>query len=187
MLDVNHYKMRQTSTAIYFWGGPASQWYLKAPFRQRFEVAGAVFAFNCAEQYMMAAKARLFHDTTVFDLIMASKVPKTQKDLGRQVKGMHGPKWDAHDKAIWDAAAPDVLVHANLAKFSQNPEILEWLLSTAGKQLVEGSPVDRIYGVGIRYDDPRIEDPANWLGLNLLGKTLEAVRDRLSQTQCRPK
>lgn len=128
---------------------------------------------------MMAAKARLFGDTAIFEAIMASKDPKTQKNLGRQVKGLNRPKWDAADKTLWEAAAPDVLARGNLAKFSQSPDILEWLLSTAGKRLVEGLPTDRIYGVGIRYDDPQIEDPANWLGLNLLGISLEIVRDRL--------
>jgi ribA/ribD-fused uncharacterized protein len=182
MLDVSRFRMRETATAVYFWSGPPSQWYLRAPFRQRFVADGPVFAFSCAEQYMMAAKARLFGDTTVFELIMAAKDPKTQKDLGRQVRGLQGPKWDAADKALWEAAVPDVLVRAGLAKFSQNPDILEWLLSTSGKRLVEGSPSDRIYGVGLRYDDPRIEDPANWQGLNLLGNATEVVRDRLAQS-----
>lgn len=98
---------------------------------------------------------------------------KKQKALGREVHNF--------DLATWTQAVPDILVHGNLAKFSQHPDILEWLLSTAGKRLVEGSPTDRIYGVGIRYDDPRIEDPANWDGLNLLGIALETVRERLSQ------
>jgi ribA/ribD-fused uncharacterized protein len=129
---------------------------------------------------MMAAKAQLFNDTALFKAIMAAKDPSTHKDLGRQVKGLRGPKWDAADKAHWEAAAPDVLVRGNLAKFSQNPDILEWLLSTEGKRLVEGSPTDRVYGVGMRYDDPRIQDPANWQGLNLLGKALETVREQLA-------
>ncbi len=111
---------------------------------------------------------------------MASKNPKTQKDLGRQVKGLHGQKWDASDRAFWENAVPDILVRAGLAKFSQNPDILEYLLSTAPKTLVEGSPSDRIYGVGLRYDDTRIEDEANWQGQNLLGKANEIVRTRLT-------
>jgi ribA/ribD-fused uncharacterized protein len=180
MIDVSRYRLRSYPEMIAFWGGPPSQWYLDAPFRQRFVSDGSIFAFNCAEQYMMAAKALLFGDKQVFDAIMVAEAAKTQKDLGRQVKGLHTARWTDADKDLWEKAAPDVLVRGNLAKFSQNPDILEWLLSTGGKQLVEGSPTDRIYGVGMRYDDPRIQDPTNWQGLNLLGRALETVRERLS-------
>jgi ribA/ribD-fused uncharacterized protein len=173
MIDVSRFQMRGTATHIFFWGGPASQWYLHAPFRQRFVTDGPVFAFNCAEQYMMAAKSLSFGDNASFDRIMSTSDPKEQKRLGRLV--------NAFNKAVWEATVPNVLVRAGLAKFSQNPDILVWLLSTAGKRLVEGSPSDLIYGVGLRYDDPRIEDPANWLGLNLLGDALEIVRGRLAQ------
>jgi hypothetical protein len=173
MIDVSGYHIRETPSAAYFWGGPPSQWYLKAPFRQRIVRDGAVYRFNCAEQYMMAVKAQIFRDQQAFDAIMEEKQPKKQKALGREVRSF--------DLATWTQAVPDILVRGNLAKFSQHPDILEWLLSTASKRLVEGSPTDRIYGVGIRYDDPRIEDPANWDGLNLLGIALETVRERLSQ------
>jgi ribA/ribD-fused uncharacterized protein len=181
MIDLSRYKMRETREAVYFFGGPPSQWYLKAPFRQRFKLGGKVYAFRHAEQYMMAAKALMFGDMDIFDQIMAETEPARVKAQGRKVRGMSTPRWTDEDKALWQAAVPGVLIHGNVAKFSQNPDILEWLLSTAGKQLVEGSPTDRIYGVGIRYDDPRIEEPANWKGLNLLGVALAIVRDRLAK------
>jgi len=58
--------------------------------------------------------------------------------------------------------------------------LLKKLIATAPAKLVEASPVDTIWGVGLHKTDPKINDPQNWKGLNLLGKTLNKVRDDLS-------
>ncbi len=163
--------MRATPFAVYFWGGPLSQWF-KAPFRAQLEAATGDNTFHCSEQFLMAAKARLFGDDEAFERIMRSGNAKRIKALGREVRGF--------DAAAWNDAVPELLVRGNLAKFAQNAELLAYLRSTTGKRLVEGSPVDRIYGVGLAFDDPLIEDEANWLGRNLLGNALETVRSRLA-------
>ena len=45
--------------------------------------------YNCAEQFMMASKARLFGDDTSLSAILASDDPRDQKRLGRQVRHFH--------------------------------------------------------------------------------------------------
>ena len=120
---------------------------------------------------MMAAKAKTFADAEMFGKIMQTSKPKLIKKLGREVKNF--------DERTWDAVKYDVVVDGNMAKFSQNPELKPFLLSTGNAKLVEASPVDRIWGVGLAENDPSITDEAKWRGLNLLGKALMAVRARL--------
>jgi len=169
-MDVSRYSMRTTATHVYFHGGPLSQWF-KAPFSQRFVADGALYEFTCAEQYMMAAKARLFGDEASFEAIMSVRNPREHKRLGRGVSGFSQP--------VWDAAIPDILISGNLAKFEQHEDLSRYLISTGERRLVEGSPTDRIYGVGLSFDDPAIENESNWRGRNLLGNALEIVRTRV--------
>lgn len=148
----------------FFWSGPFSNW-----FPCTFEVHGV--QYNCSEQYMMAEKARLFNDKEILTKIMASSNPKDQKAYGRLVKGF--------DKAKWDAVAMDVVYKGCLAKFSQNPDLKKVLLATVGTSMVEASPVDRVWGIGLAKDDPRALDRSKWRGKNWLGEVLDRVRGRL--------
>lgn len=141
-----------------------SQWY-EAPF----EVGGTRYA--TAEHFMMAGKARLFGDAQAHERILAATSPSSAKKLGRTVKGF--------DDARWNAARFDLVVEGNLAKFSQNTTMGEFLKSTGERVIVEASPVDRIWGIGMAADDPHAENPRLWKGLNLLGFALMEVRDRL--------
>jgi ribA/ribD-fused uncharacterized protein len=161
----------------FFWKHRFGQWTMRD-----MVVDGVTYC--CCEQYMMAEKARLFSDDVVLAKIMASRNPKQIKDLGREVKGMSGPKWDASDKAKWDAAARPVVVKGNMAKFSQHDDLKGMLLSTLGKILVEASPSDTIWGIGLVADDPRAMDMKQWRGTNWLGYALMDVRDELARNQC---
>ena len=67
-----------------------------------------------------------------------------------------------------------------MLKFSQNDKLLEYMLNTKNKILVEASPYDRIWGIGMKFNDPRALTPSEWNGLNLLGKCLMKVRQDLS-------
>lgn len=159
-----------------FWGHSArpgapvgkecfSQWY-PAPF----ELAGDTYA--TAEHYMMAEKARLFGDEPTRQAILDAKHPNDAKKLGRRV--LH------FDEARWNAARFDVVVRGNLAKFGQHPELRAFLLGTGQQVLVEASPVDAIWGIGLAQDAPEAADPAQWHGLNLLGFALMEVRAQLA-------
>ncbi|HEY1549957.1 MAG TPA: NADAR family protein [Kofleriaceae bacterium] len=129
--------------------------------------------FNCAEQFMMHGKAMLFGDVKIAAQILATDSPKQHKALGRKVSPF--------DDATWKRSCEAIVAAASRAKFTQNPALLELLLATRGTTLVEASPYDRIWGIGLAATDPRAHDPATWRGKNLLGKILTALRDDLAQ------
>jgi len=152
-----------------FYGGVFSQWH-----RSPLVVNGV--EYNCAEQYMMAQKARLFNDELRLELIMATPDPSAQKALGKQVRGF--------DVAQWEAVARDIVMQANLAKFTGNPKLRAQLLLTEGTTLVEASPTDVIWGVGLSEDDPRVHNRERWRGRNWLGQVLTDLRENLLVPAC---
>jgi len=143
---------------------PFSQWY-----RCTFTVGENTF--NCAEQYMMHGKALLFADRETAAKILAADHPRQHKALGRKVKPF--------DDATWKRERAAIVRAGNHAKFTQNAELLDQLLATKGTTLVEASPYDKIWGIGLAATDPRAKDPALWRGQNLLGKILTELRDQL--------
>ncbi|TYB45268.1 NADAR family protein [Actinomadura chibensis] len=156
---------------LFFWGhrkrGPGylSQWW-PAPFT----VDGTVYA--TAEHYMMAEKARLFGDEETAAAIVAASHPSEAKDLGRRVRGF------AED--AWRDARVGIVTRGNEAKFGQNEELRDYLVGTRNRVLVEASPLDRVWGIGLAADDPRAGRPSAWPGLNLLGFALMTVRETLT-------
>jgi ribA/ribD-fused uncharacterized protein len=157
-----------TNQFVLFWGGWPSQWH-----PANFAVDG--IPYNCCEQFMMAEKARVFGDSDALARIMAANNPRDQKALGRKVCGF--------DAQTWDSVCRGVVYTGNLARFSQDQALAELLLATGGKTIVEASPTDRIWGIGLSQDDPRAADPAQWRGKNWLGIALMQVRDSLSRAR----
>jgi ribA/ribD-fused uncharacterized protein len=159
-----------TEKFTYFWGeAPFSQW---AP--ATFVIDG--ITYNCTEQWMMAEKARLFGDTETLEKIMQSTKPSEQQRLGRQVKGFEVDKWNS--------VAIDVVYRGNHAKFTQNPTMQNELLATAGTTLVEASPYDKIWGIGMSdFEAKGVNDRSKWRGLNWLGEVLTRLRDNLLKEQ----
>lgn len=131
--------------------------------------------FQNTEQYMMYRKALLMGDNEMASNILKTPDPKSVKALGRKVKN-----WD---ESKWVANREQIMYDGCLAKFStpENLVMKKMLLSTHPKHLVEASPYDKIWGIGLRGTDERAKDPKQWKGLNLLGKTLDKVRDTLSK------
>ena len=129
--------------------------------------------YQTAEHYMMAEKARLFGNDTLIKTILNADNPGKAKKLGREVVGF--------DEQVWKKERTAIVVRGNHAKFSQNPELCEFLLNTGERVLVEASPRDRVWGIGLTKDDPQASSPENWQGLNLLGFALMEVRDLLSK------
>ena len=146
----------------------------KACFSQWFAAPFAVdgIRYATAEHWMMAGKARLFGDDAALARVLANDDPVAAKQAGREVRG--------YDEARWREHRFDLVVAGNLAKFSQHPALAAFLLGTGDQLLVEASPVDAIWGIGLAADDPRAHDPAQWPGLNLLGFALMQVRERLA-------
>lgn len=168
-----------TAKYLYFWGHtPAdknrvakecfSQWYPVA-----FTVAGE--SYPTTEHYMMAEKARLFGDEATRQAILRAGHPDEAKRLGRGITPF--------DEAQWQAARFDIVVRGNVAKFGQHPALREFLLGTSSRVLVEASPIDAIWGIGLAADHADAAHPAQWRGLNLLGFALMAVREQLRDAE----
>lgn len=160
---------------IFFWGHQEkgsqvtkscfSQWY-ESKFHE------GEHEFLTAEHYMMYHKAKLFEDDRACEKVLAAVTPAEAKAVGREVLGF--------DQKLWEEKRFGIVVDANVAKFSQNPQLKAFLLSTGSQVLVEASPVDKIWGIGLAQDNPAAGDPNQWKGLNLLGFALMEVRQRLA-------
>lgn len=160
--------MKITDTMVLFWRTKDiySNWYPASFFD-----AGASTKFANTEQHMMWAKAMLFQNIELAMRMLKVTDPAELKQMGREVQG--------YDDAIWSKHRLHVVTEGNFLKFSQNPELGLQLLATGDRLIVEASPVDLIWGIGLAEDDPRCLDQRQWQGQNLLGKALMTVRDRL--------
>lgn len=162
----------KTFTYVYFWGHTGegigkhcmSQWYPCS-----FVVDGVTYA--SAEQFMMAEKARLMGDEETRAKMLATNDPSDVKALGRAVKN--------YDGALWDRERFDVVVRGNVAKFSSSSELREYLVGTHERALVEASPQDAIWGIGLAEGNELAKDPRTWKGMNLLGFALMKARAML--------
>lgn len=155
--------MRRQNGFVLFWGGIFSQWY-----PHKMTIDGV--EYNCCEQYMMAEKARLFGDVDALEAIMKTNDPRKQKALGRGVKN-----FNPH---MWDVVCRDIVFRANLAKFS-DLKLKEFLFSFGNEEIVEASPYDKIWGIGLGEDDPDALDKTKWQGTNWLGEEIMKVREAL--------
>ncbi|MCL4147568.1 UNVERIFIED_CONTAM: hypothetical protein GTU68_003139 [Idotea baltica] len=173
---IDQAKQAQRIKYLFFWGHTPStdgsikatcfsQWWAEHPFEEN----GVVY--QTAEHYMMAGKARLFDDKEILEQILGAKSAAEAKKLGRMVKG-----WN---QKTWETERCKIVVQGNYLKFSQHTELKTFLLQTTSRVIVEASPLDRIWGIGIDKEHESAADPINWKGENLLGFCLMEVRDRL--------
>lgn len=157
---------------LFFWGHTSrdvaqigkeclSQWYLRP-----FLFNG--LAFPTAEHWMMYEKARLFQDERIMLSMLDDENPAVAKKLGRQIRGF--------DEETWNREKGRIVFEGNLHKFAQNPELADFLFSTGDRVLVEASPDDSIWGIGLNEQMARSTAPDQWPGENLLGFALMRVR-----------
>lgn len=162
---------------LFFWGHTAklnegvgkeclSQWYY-SPFTVN------NIEYKTAEHWMMAQKALLFGDNNTFEKIIQCEKPGEAKELGRQVQGF--------DEQLWNERRFDIVKLGNIHKFNQHKSLGDFLLNSNERVLVEASPVDTIWGIGLSKDDNDSENIYAWRGLNLLGFALMEVREFLSE------
>ncbi|KAJ3408489.1 hypothetical protein HDV05_004966 [Chytridiales sp. JEL 0842] len=158
--------MRITSKYVFFYTGED---HFSNFFPSRFTVHN--IQFSCGEQFIMFAKAKMFKDEEIANQILRETNPMKIKSLGRKVQG--------YDDSVWTARREDVTYVGLLEKYRQNDNLKQDILNTGLRELVEASKSDKVWGVGLHEDDPKIEDRANWKGLNILGKILMRVREEL--------
>jgi len=166
------YEVTVRGNFVLFWGDWPSQWYPageRDPLPASFVINGIRYPF--AETWMTAEKARLFGDDKTLAKILRAKHPKGVKELGREVTPF--------SPAAWDRVSGRVVYDGNLAKFGQNAGLKKLLMATGNKTIVEASPDDTLWGIGMYASDPRATQPSKWLGENKLGKALMKVRKAL--------
>jgi ribA/ribD-fused uncharacterized protein len=185
MTSYNHswltdkYNQGERLKYIFFWGhrprkdgiiGEScfSQWWIS-------EFVVDKVTYKTAEHWMMAEKARLFKDEIQLERILKSKTAAEAKKIGRDIANFKFELWDSHKYQI--------VVNGNYHKFSQNPDLKNFLVKTNDRIIVEASPVDNIWGIGMDKDDKDILNPTNWRGENLLGFAIMEVRDILKANQ----
>ena len=164
---------------LFFWGHKPmhdgtlsttcfSQWWAEHPFIED------NITYLTAEHYMMAGKARLFGDEQMLQAILQSKTAGEAKKLGRNVRNF--------EQEIWKQHRTDIVIKGNLLKFSQHETLGDFLINTKYRIIVEASPRDRIWGIGMSKEHEAATDPTRWRGANLLGFSLMEVRDRLNNS-----
>jgi ribA/ribD-fused uncharacterized protein len=145
----------------FFWSGPFSQWH-----KSTMVIDG--IKFNCCEQYMMYKKAMLFNDIEIAQKILKTFNPRDQKACGRLVKNFN--------QEIWEQNARQIVYEANLAKFTQSDKLKQILKDTGNTKLVEASPYDNIWGIGLDEEAAKKITEDQWPGTNWLGKALDQVK-----------
>jgi ribA/ribD-fused uncharacterized protein len=145
----------------FFWNGSFSSWHI-API----VIDGNTW--NCCEQYFMFKKAATFDDEKIAVKIWRCNDPRQQKKLGRQVAHFV-PK-------VWDRVSRDFMHRAHWAKFTQHPHLRKELLKTGDTTLVEASPYDKLWGIGLAEDNPLASNRMTWEGKNWLGEILTEIK-----------
>lgn len=169
---------------LFFWGHrpPKDGRITASCFSQWFEAPFVTNGtrYRTAEHFMMAEEARLFGDLPLREHVLACATPAEAKTLGRRVAGF--------DEATWARERFGIVVEANRGKFESDPALREFLVNTGDRVLVEASPVDPVWGIGLAADHDDAARPQRWQGLNLLGFALMEVRSLLSaQRQGEPR
>jgi len=157
-------KMKITDKYVFFWNGIYSQWHPSTFIVDEYE-------YNTAEKFMMHQKALFFGDEETASQIMRTDRPDEQKALGRQVKNFNSDRWQK--------VCLGIVYKGNYAKFTQNEDFKKELMETGDRIIVEASPYDQIWGIGMGENEHGIEDPKNWKGQNLLRWVIMMVRQHL--------
>jgi len=160
--------MKITDKYVFFWNGIYSNWHPTPIIYDSIHFANS-------EQLFMYFKALHFKDLESVDKIIVTPDPRQVKKLGRDVKNFNEREWTAHRTLYMFISCYN--------KFDQSPELAAELLATGDKILVEASPLDKIWGIGMDENHPDIEDSSKWQGLNLLGNVLTDVKTMLQDTE----
>ena len=159
---------RVTKTHFFFWNTVFSQWFHRKD-KPLFKEDGN--EFWTAEHYMMYHKARVFGDTKTMEECLKAHSPGRIKAFGRDIPNFNDELWNKHKM--------DIVTRGNFLKFSQNKDLLDTMIKYKDLILVEASPYDKIWGIGMHFEDDAVEDEQNWQGENLLGICLMRARDQL--------
>lgn len=162
---MTEYTINHEHKMILFWGGMYSNWY-----PAKFRIDGKTY--STVEKYMMAQKAITMGDMVSHAKIMKCNDARLIKKYGREIK--------PYDDHKWASVRLDIVTKGVYEKFKQNPELLTEMLQFPDYEIVEASPYDKIWGIGLSEDDPKALFKRNWQGQNLLGKACMKAREMLA-------
>ena len=171
-VSLDECKAAMNSGSVCFWRPQQQHGYLGNWWASPCELEGQRLATS--EHGMMFLKAKLFGDEETAQRLVQSTDPKDAKNLGRLVSGF--------DEATWKANRCEIMYRACMSKFTLDEELRQKLLDTGERCLIEASPYDRIWGIGMEKKDPRCRNVSQWRGENLLGRVLMAVRRDLKKS-----
>ena len=152
-----------TKDQYYFWGGsnPLSNFH-KCDFQEN------DVSFTSVEQYFVYKKAHHFSDEVAKQKVLTLQDPVQIKRT--MIKG--------YDKAQWAPMSERVMEQGLSLKFHQDEGMKKALLATEHRELIEASPYDSMWGIGIGLHSESLTDKTKW-GSNRLGKLLMEIRERL--------
>jgi len=161
--------MRTEEKFTFFYGGPFSNFH-----PVYFTDVGGI-SYSCTEQYYMAKKAKFFKDNYHYEMIMNENNPKQQKKYGRKVNNFSRTLW--YGAFADDNPAKKIMYKGNFLKYTQNEKLRKMLLDTEGTELVEASPRDDLWGIGLEADNFQASRKRFWRGKNWLGEILTQIRE----------
>lgn len=159
--------MKKTKKHLFFWGGILSNW-AEVPGGIKIVNEDRTIIFPTSEHLFMWFKASCFFDLESMRKIELAKTPKEAKSIGRKVKNF--------DEEVWEEHREEFMFKTLRYKAESWPDFKEFVISTP-QTFVEASPYDKIWGIGLDENSPGIDNPDNWLGMNLLGNCLCKLRD----------
>ena len=121
-------------------------------YKCNFEIEG--MCFSSVEQYYQHAKAGHSKDSTSAGEIMANSDPGDIKRIGKRIIDL---KWSAKKQI-------KVMDRALHVKFEQNDTLMDQLITTGKRQLIEANAYDNFWGIGLGLRDPCNRDSVEWNG-----------------------
>lgn len=128
--------------------------------------------FNCAEQFIQHSKAVLFNDQKTAQDIIHEPLPEKQKQLGRQVTNFNAK--------LWEDSIQKIVTRGLAQKFEENNDLKTFLRNTGSNELVEASPRDTLFGIGLGMSNEAKTDKSKWRGKILQGQMLQKIRSEMS-------
>src|SRR5699024_5169580 len=145
--------MRITEEHVFFWTGrDIYSNFHYSPFKHEGKL------FNWSEQAVMYRKAKLFGANDIANRILLETDPVNCKRIGRRIK-------IDFKEDVWEKERERIYKEVLLDKFSI-PYLKQQLLETKDKIIVEASPYDTIWGIGMGENDKGVDNPRNWRGQN---------------------
>lgn len=160
---------------IFFFGENNDFGWLSNFFPSKFVIDG--ITFNTNEHFFMWSKSNRFEpdNNDKKTKILTAKTPFLAKKIGRTVQNF--------DEKIWNIESYNFMVKGLLEKFKQNLDLKNKLIQTNEAILVEASPYDKKWGIGMKQETAWTYDQKSFDKIlnerNLLGKALMEVRSKL--------